>query len=100
MWALCWASGGPRPRPLEDCCQSVVERRDGGDGGWMGSGLGVRLIILLLICTMRDVSWSGVRNDASRVARNSPVSWGSPMLKEKSKRKPRQFGMDPVALVR
>ncbi len=66
----------------------------------MGSGLGVRLTIVLLSCTMRDVSWSGVWNDVSRVARNSPMSWGLPMPKEKLKRKPRQFGMDPVALVR
>jgi hypothetical protein len=66
----------------------------------MGSGLGVRLTILLLSCTMRDVSWSGVRSNVSRVARNSPMSWGSPMLKEKLKRKPRQFGMDPIALGR
>jgi hypothetical protein len=49
---------------------------------------------------MQDVSWSEVRNNVSRVSRNSPVSWGLPMLKEKLKRKPRQFGMDPVALVR
>ncbi len=93
-------SDGPRPRPWEDCCGSVDECRDGGNGEWMGSGLGVRLTIVLLSCTMRDVSWSGMRNDVSRVARNSPVSRGLPMPKEKSKRKPRQFGMDPVALVR
>jgi hypothetical protein len=78
----------------------VDERRDGGDGGWMRSGLGVRLMIVLLSCTMRDVSWSGVRNNVSRVAQNSPMSQGLPMPKEKSKRKPRQFGMDPIALVR
>jgi hypothetical protein len=41
-----------------------------------------------------------VRNDVSRVARNSPVSQGSPLPKEKLNRKPRQFGMEPVALVR
>jgi hypothetical protein len=56
VWALCWASGGPHPRPLMDCCRLVVERRDGGDGGWKGSGLGVRLTIVLLSCMMRDVS--------------------------------------------
>ncbi len=66
----------------------------------MGSGLGVRLTIVLLSCTMQDVSWSRVRKDVSCVAQNSPVSQGSPMPKEKLKRKPRQFGMDPVALVR
>ncbi len=66
----------------------------------MGSGLGVSLTIVLLSCTMQDVSWSGVRNNVSRVAQNSPVSWGSPMPKEKSKRKPRQFGINPVALGR
>ncbi len=65
-----------------------------------GSGLGVRLMIVLLSCTMRDVFWSGVRKDVSHVAQNSPMSWGLPMPKEKSKRKPRQFGMNPVALVR
>jgi hypothetical protein len=66
----------------------------------MGSGLGVRLTIVLLSCMMWDVTWSGMRNDVSRVAQNSPMSGGLPMLKEKLKRKPRQFGMDTVALVR
>jgi hypothetical protein len=66
----------------------------------MRSGLSVRLTIVLLSCTMRDVIWSWVRNNVSIVARNSPVSRGSPRPKEKSKRKPWQFGMDPVALVR
>ncbi len=66
----------------------------------MRNGLGVRLTNVLLSCTMWDVSWSGVRNNVSHVARNSPLSRGSPRPKEKSKRKPRQFGMDPVALVR
>jgi hypothetical protein len=66
----------------------------------MRSGLSVRLMIVLLSCTQQNVSWSGVRNHVSHVAQNSPVSWGSPMPKEKSKRKPRQFGMNPVALVR
>jgi hypothetical protein len=65
----------------------------------MRSGLGVRLTVALLSCTMRDVSWSRVRNNVSPVARNSPVTRGPLRPKEKSKRKPRQFGMDPVALV-
>ncbi len=65
----------------------------------MGSGLRVCLTIVLLSCVMRDVSWSGVRNDVSRVAQNSPMSRGLPMPKGKSKRKPRQFGMDPIAIV-
>jgi hypothetical protein len=34
----------------------------------MRSGPGVRLMIVLLSCTMQDVSWSGVRNDVSHVA--------------------------------
>jgi hypothetical protein len=66
----------------------------------MGSGLGVRLTIVLLSCTMGDVIWSGVRNNVSHVARKSPVSQGLPTPKEKLKRMPRQFGMDPIALVR
>jgi hypothetical protein len=99
-WALFWASDGLCPRPLEDCCRSVDVRRDGGNGGWMGSGLGIRLAIVLLSCTIQDVSWSGMRNDVSRVAQNSLVSWGLLMPKEKLKKKPRQFGMDPATVVR
>jgi hypothetical protein len=38
------------------------------------SGLGVRLTIVLLSCTMWDVSWSGVKNDVSHVAQKSPMS--------------------------
>jgi hypothetical protein len=66
----------------------------------MGSGLGVRITIVLLSCIMRDVSWSGVRNNVSHVAQNCPLSQGLPMPKEKSKRKPRQFGIDPIVLGR